>query len=45
MFVFQEKIPKKQNKNTPRFLARLAIKYLKEYKDQYPPEIYDKVKE
>ncbi len=35
MFVFTEKTPKKQNKNTPRFLARLAIKYLREYKDEY----------
>ena len=34
--IFVSKNFDQQNKNTPRFLVRLAVKYLKCYKDDYP---------
>ena len=40
-YIFKDKDFEQQNKNTPRFIVRLAVKYLREYKDDYPEEIYE----
>lgn len=38
-FVFQKKKLIRQNKNTPRFLARLAVKYLPTRHHSFPPNL------
>ena len=42
-YVMKYHFVEKQNKNTPRFLTRLAVKYLRLNQKEYPPELYRQI--